>query len=288
MSLENFDYINRTGQAPHPPQLANSISWFRPSLFIALATIFCASFVMGRLVINLVSQKTNRPNIQTQQTSSNSPIANIQPQTDTLLTTTASDDSPIVARVAGATTDENTITQQTSFATVKSNRENTCSTRTLFAIGEVETSLGAHPSDELNWVGALDVLPEYPDPFIVNTHSADSFPWRSNLPVAKPINIIFDLPNENLQLELLVGWDLGNQGSKSINVKIDQQSLGTTPVYQAELSQDSYQQMKFVENKFTLPSLAQGTHQLSLEPLITTGDPLLFDYIFLVETCPTE
>lgn len=285
MALENFDYINRVDQNTQQLDHTNLPNLPKVLLPVVLVTTFLISFSLGRLAIGKLTQFANLPNTQTKQISSNQSATGDRSETNTLLSTATGNDSPVVARVAGATSDQNIIAQQATFTTIKSDQANTCPTRTIFSIGEKENLVGAHPGDELNWVGALDVLPDYPDPFIVNTHSVESFPWRSSLPVAKPINISFDLPSNNLNLELILGWGVGSQGSKSINVKIDQQSLGSTPIYQAELVQDNYQQTKLVEDRFSLPPLNQGTHLLRLQPLIATGDPVLFDYVFLVETC---
>lgn len=288
MALENFDYINRVDQSSQQLDHANLLGSSKLFIPVILVVGFLISFSLGRLVIGKLIKLTNLPNTQAQQTSSTQSIVDYRLEKDTLLGTATGSNSPMVARVAGATSDQNTIAQQATFTVLEPSRANTCPTRTIFSVGEVENLSGAHPGDEFNWVGALDVLPEYPDPFIVGTHSADSFPWRSSLPVAKPINISFELPDSNLDLELVLGWGVGNQGSKSININIDQQPLGSTPVYQAELIQDNYQQVKFVEDKFSLPSLNQGTHLLSLEPLIIVGDPIIFDYIFLTETCSAK
>lgn len=273
MSLCNVDYVNRLVITPQPTIKKTNYIWI-----IVASAIFVVSLGSGKLVINNLNNKSKfLPNTSESIAAVTQVEQNIA--ADSMLSTITRDNSPVLARVAGASSENNSIKDQSGFGLVDNKQ---CQSKLVFALGEVETTIGAHPGDEFNWVGALDVLPDYPDPFIIDTNSTDEFPWRSSLPMAKPINIVFDWAGADQQLELVIGWGLGNQGNKSIALKLDNQSLRSTPVYQPELSQGGFEQMKLVEDRLILPALSDGTHQLSLEPLIESGDPIVWDYIQLL------
>lgn len=186
--------------------------------------------------------------------------------------------SPVEQAVAGVST-ENDQSRSTNFGVVgqESQADSTsfsCKNHQLiFTIGEKETSAKANPVDEFNWLGSMDELGEYANPFVADQHSDSQFPWRTNF--NQSINIEFQTPSD-LLAQLSLGWLAGLSGEKSIAVYLDGQKITSTPRHTGELG-DGWQHMTQVEDKLNFP-ISSGSHLLTLKPY-TSGEAIIWDYL---------
>ena len=292
MSICNLDYINRLEQIeptafPTAPDSPNKTRLVVPTLIL----LSILTFGSVKIFSNFQSQNQQQliaPISQDNFVAQNLATDNNESQNETsMLGQLVEDDLPLTARVAGVSTDNTHQEDQTDgFGLLEEKIQ--CQKQLVFSLGDVESEASAHPADEFNWVGALDVLPEYPTPFIVGINQAEEFPWRTPLPNPEPIVIKFDWSNAaTLPVELSVGWRTGTQGTKAISVILNDQPANSSPTYESQLQPSNWQQMHSVESSFTLNGLVLGQNQLIVKPIINSGDPIVWDYLRLeLLNCP--
>lgn len=161
-----------------------------------------------------------------------------------------------------------------------------CAPQELFTIGEPETSPTDHPADELNWSGALDMIGEYSNPFVVGSMTADQFPWRttSDNPDTLTTTIVFRYAGTPASGLLTLGWSPGKQGEKTKKVYLDGILVGATPSHQGTLAGGWWEQMPRVTDTLGL-EVTTGEHTLTIEHLAGYGsDAAVWDFITLALT----
>ncbi len=292
MSICNLDYINRLEQI-EPTASPTTLNSPNKTRLVVPTLILLSMLTFGgvKLFNNFQSQNhqqliapISQDNVINQNLAAND--NNSQNETS-MLGQLVEDDSPLTARVAGVSTENARQEDQTGeFGLLEEKIQ--CQKQLIFSLGDIESETSAHPADEFNWVGALDVLPEYPTPFIVSENQADEFPWRTLLPNAEPIVINFEWPSATTApLEMTVGWRTGTQGTKAISVMLNNQASNPSPAYETKLEHSNWQQMQLVESSFALDGLALGQNQLTVKPIINSGDPIVWDYLRLeLLNCP--
>lgn len=188
--------------------------------------------------------------------------------------------SPANQAVAGA---ENSADNsgQTGFGLVSAK---TCG-ETVFQIGEKEKSPLDHPADEFNWVGALDVLPDYADPFVVGENSNTDFPWRTSLnDRGEIVNRIQFNAQTQISGELTLGWLPSSGGQVSKLVYLDDQLVGSTPTITGEFSPGTWQNMKARQDEVSF-SISPGTHILTIASIEGGSEPSVWDFLQLKSGC---
>lgn len=292
MSICNLDYINRLEQVDTSPPV-NPVSYphhkhKKTLILVLLSTLTIAGIVLINNFYFTTNQQLITPVSQDIALDNHLAGSNVNSQEDrSLLGQLVIDDSPITTRVAGVSIEagpQENLTGEFQLLT----GDRSCQRQLVFALGDVESELSAHPADEFNWVGALDVLPEFPTPFVIGQHQVGEFPWRTELASAKAITITFEWPTETDAPAIMVlGWRAGTQGTKALAVSLNHQNPVTSPAYSAQPDHHNWQQMHQVEDSFSLSQLVQGTNYLSLKPIINSGDPIVWDYLRLeLENCP--
>ncbi len=158
-----------------------------------------------------------------------------------------------------------------------------CTPGELFSIGAPETSERTNPADELNWSGALDVVGEYANPFVVGVTDDAAFPWRTTSQNNDTLTTVvtFTYAGAETQGDLQLGWSPGKHGDKAKRVLLDNAVLGTTPTHTGQLAGEWWEHMpRFVD---TLPlTLTPGEHTLTFEHLADPdADAAVWDFISL-------
>lgn len=158
-----------------------------------------------------------------------------------------------------------------------------CALGELFSIGAPETAERANPADELNWSGALDVVGEYANPFVIGVTADAAFPWRTTNQNNDTITTVvtFTYAGAEAQGDLQLGWSPGKHGDKAKRVVLDNAVLGTTPTHTGQLAGEWWEHMpRFVD---TLPlTLSPGEHTLTFEHLADPdADAAVWDFIAL-------
>lgn len=186
--------------------------------------------------------------------------------------------------VAGASATKN---GSTSFGVIDSQLQapalgtnDHCEPGQLFIIGDKEISPLDNPADEFNWVDALDVSPEYTNPFVVNVHQTNQFPWRtenSNVDSQKTM-ITFNYAGQTAQGELTLSWSPGKQGEKQKSVMLDSLPLGKTPLHAGIFSENNWEFMPIVQDTVSLP-LNPGQHTLTIESISNGDGESVWDFI---------
>lgn len=159
----------------------------------------------------------------------------------------------------------------------------TCS-QLLFRVGDVESQPTDHPADELNWVGALDVVPTFTNPFIVSVTPDSDFPWRVDelQPDTHTTTIEFEYAGADTQAQLVLSWSPGTTGSSYKKVTVNDTAVGTTPVHEGQLyAGASWNNLVFYADKVKMP-LSAGKHELTIEhTAVEPGDAAVWDFIEL-------
>lgn len=172
------------------------------------------------------------------------------------------------------------------FAPVAAEAPQTCSGTPIFQIGEPEVSPVDHPADELSWVGALDKVPTYTNPFITDLDGADAFPWRvdPSQPDTRSTDITFEYAGESTQASLELSWSPGTTGSGAKVVELDGEPVGNTAVRQGELyTGKSWHQLVFYVDTIEF-TLTPGSHTLTIKHVDgESGDAAVWDYLRLTE-----
>jgi len=155
----------------------------------------------------------------------------------------------------------------------------------IFKIGDIESSSFDHPADEFNWVGALDVLPDWVDPFIVGQNQDADFPWRTSQDEAgNPENRIrFTYSGGKTTAQLIISWSPGTTGQASKLVYLDDEFVGSTGTQLGKFTQGTWQNMPLVQSQIDMP-LTVGEHTLAIKS-VNNGHPTIWDYISLNADC---
>jgi len=287
MPICGVDYVNRLNQLNKPETSATPLAkWL-----LGGCLLFVFGLGIGGTII-IKQYKSNQLAAAAQKTSVSLTAQagdNVNQDQESMLAVVSQDDSPVVQRVAGVSTEQNPTSDQSSFSLVTATTTSAgCSEQPIFVLGEKESDPSSPPADEFNWVGALEVLPDYPQPFEIPANTTEEFPWRTTLPAASPITLNFNYSGTQQMVTLTLGWAVGNQGTKAISVSLDDQVIKTTAKHQAQLAEDSWQYMQQVSDQVSF-ELTTGQHSLTLKPLIESGDAIIWDYIRLdPSTCGTN
>jgi len=184
--------------------------------------------------------------------------------------------------IVTAATDSNTQNSNES-SSAALGTPGTCAPGELFSIGAPETSERANPADELNWSGALDVVGEYANPFVVGVTAEAAFPWRTTSQNNDTLTTVvtFTYAGSDAQGDLQLGWSPGKHGDKAKRVLLDNAVLGTTPTHTGQLAGEWWEHMpRFVD---ILPlTLTPGEHTLTFEHMADPdADAAVWDFISL-------
>ena len=196
--------------------------------------------------------------------------------------------NPLKQAVAGAS-DQQLDNQEndSGFALVETSMNKSQCEPIIFTIGQPEKDSFDHPSDELNWVGALDVLPDYTDPFVVGENDSSDFPWRTSQ--NKEGNVVnhiqFTYQRPSTSGKLTISWSPGKSGSARKLIYLDETLISSTPTYQGKFVEQTWQNMPLVSDAVTF-NLEPGTHTFAIKSVTNGGDPSVWDYLQLTADCP--
>jgi hypothetical protein len=165
--------------------------------------------------------------------------------------------------------------------------DETCQIGQVFSIGEPEASPLDNPVNELSWVGALDVVPDYTNPFVVGQSVNTDFPWRTHSNQADTLEteVVFNYQGSRATAKLQFGWSPGKFGTKQKEVLLNSVLVGATPERQGEFAGGWWENFPRYEESLPL-ILSPGEHKLTFRhrQLSETGDAALWDYIRLMVT----
>ena len=277
--LMEYDYT----YAPLQPKPVKPKHKFYTGLF--MMTFGLVLFVSGFF---LTRQKSAGSSTQVavgleQAVASEPAVAQEAPTALALLATEEELGSPATQAVAGTGQAEDG--QATSgFGVVEEKTQLACQPE-VFKIGLAEESPLDHPADEFNWVGALDVVPDYAEPFVVDLHQASDFPWRTSQDSNGNLNnnIQFEYKGSETTARLTIAWSPGTTGEASKLIYLDGEYVGSTDTYQGEFTQGTWQNMPLVKSQLELP-LTAGSHTLGIKSM-NNGSQAVWDYISLVNDC---
>lgn len=159
--------------------------------------------------------------------------------------------------------------------------EPVCEEGIVWQIGDQEAGPLDNPVDELNYTGVFGVFPIFPDPFVIDTNSANEFPWNSNYSqsYATDFDVEFNYAGADAAAaRLTIGWSPGRSASERKEVLLDSVSRGMTPVRLGTAVSGWWEQMERFEDTFDF-ALTHGDHVLTLKHLM--GDGTLWDYVRL-------
>lgn len=257
---------------PNSPQVyssANCTKHSRLPLFLGIAgAVLLVFFAIGVFAIKRTSPSTSTVTAD---------VAPVVVQAQTKLPAQAPPKG-----VAGATS-QAANAADSSFTTL-TNAAAECTPSTVFSIGVPEIKKEDNPADELNWSGTLEVLPEYPDPFVVNVNSEDEFPWRTTAGSAQPVAIQFSLNQGSPEAQLLVGWSPGKSSQKALKVLLDDVPVSQASVRNGDWADGNWEQLPLTTDSFSFP-VSSGSHTITLMPDLAGGDPVVWDFITLNTVC---
>jgi len=259
------------------------------SLYLGLFMLtFGIVLTISGLVINQVSRRQDSVALAASKheeaVQDQVPVAKEVPTTLALLSAEENLGSPALQEVAGISKSDPNQTDS-GFAVINTAKTDSSCQTAIFEIGQIEQSSFDHPADEFNWVGALDVLPDSVDPYIVGVNQPADFPWRTNQDEAGNIenNVHFTYTGSSTPAILTVGWSPGTTGQASKLVYLDGEFVGSTGSHSGMFTQGTWQNMPLIQDQVDL-SLSTGEHTLTIRS-INEGNPTIWDFINLVAPC---